>query len=367
MVKRQKTSITQFFRPNQSRILQGSKLKRLLMYKVIVDLEPFSSVEAEGLKSMLEYVMQDQMHRLPSRTTIARLMEKEYKAKVRDLKKFLEANVTYHALTMDGRKDRNSGFPMLAIKLHALSPEFRFITVPLGIIRLSDKSVSSIAAEVKQVYNRSSDALDWSKLVGITADGADEAVVKLLQKPYYHCVAHRLDLQGKNAMVAAGLFTKVEEERKNCFVNRTQYLVNLIKNRYKIAVAAANLRSDPQYQVDGRSLPRLRDLAATRFLGMLQLGISVVKQRKIIEALQRVAAEKPREQPWSSWRQLDDNFWNEWSDVLLLLKPFEGILKRPLRPGISDYVSGVSSTFRLTVISPHHQRRSAAIYSWTPS
>jgi hypothetical protein len=286
---------------------------------------------------------------------------------VRDLKKFLEANVTYHALTMDGRKDRNSGFPMLAIKLHALSPEFRFITVPLGIIRLSDKSVSSMAAEVKQVYNRFSDVLDWSKLMGITADGADEAVVKLLQKPYYHCVAHRLDLQGKNAMVAAGLFTKVEEERKNCFVNRTQYLVNLIKNPYKITIAAANLRSDPQYQVDGRSLPRLRDLAATRFLGMLQLGISVVKQRKIIEALQRVAAEKPREQPWSSWRQLDDNFWNEWSDVLLLLKPFEGILKRPLRPGISDYVSGVSSTFRLTVISPHHQRRSAAIYSWTPS
>lgn len=55
MVKRQKTSITQFFRPNQSRILQGDKLKRLLMYKMIVDLEPFSSVEAEGLKSTLEY------------------------------------------------------------------------------------------------------------------------------------------------------------------------------------------------------------------------------------------------------------------------------------------------------------------------
>ena len=325
MEKRQKTSIAQFVRTNQYRLLQGDQLKRLLMHQVIVDLEPFSSVESEGLKSTLEYVMQDQMPRLPSRTTIARLMEKEYNAKVRDLKEFLKANVTYHALTMDGRKDRNSGFPMLAIKLHALSPDFRFITVPLGIIRLTDKSASSMAAEVRQVYNRFSDVLDWSKLVGITADGADEAVVKLLQKPYYHCVAHRLDLQGKNAMAAAGLFTKVEEERKNCLVNRAQYLVNLIKNRYKIAVAAADLRKDPQYQVDGRSLPRLRDFAATRFLGMLQLGISVVKQRKIIEALQRVAAGKPRDQPWSSWRQLDDDFWNEWSDVLLLLKPFKAI------------------------------------------
>lgn len=297
----QKQTVLSTFIKRPVSVVREKNINDLVFKMIIKDLQPFSLVEDEGFKSLINYL--EPGYSLPSRYMLSNtLLDAHYldvKNKIRDELK----SASYITITTDGWTSRTTTSYQAVTAHYFVDWQFKFSL--LGCFECEERHTA------EYIRDKLTNLLkDWEineKVVMVVTDNAAnmKAAIRLLRIDHFHCIAHTLNL-----VVRAGLQVfEVENILKKIKI--------IVEHFHRSPVATKKLISMQEQLKPNQKPLKLKMDVVTRWNSTLDMMERVLLLQEPLEAALGLL-HNPVE------TLLEDD-WKALPEIIKILRPFKEI------------------------------------------